>query len=314
MTNDAGTRIRSGHLVFAAACCALLVALSSTTPGAAPDHDVQDRPFTAWTDVEKEAFLSTAEIVKVEDIGVGVTNSRRATLDDGRSRHDAHIQDVDVFNRGVTRLRGQPAEINFRDSYKFNIAGYRLDRLLHMNMVPVSVERTVSRKPAAVTWWVDDVQMMERERYEKQITPPDVSSWAGEMSTARVFTELIYNTDPNLGNFLITSAWRLHLIDFTRAFRPQKTLRAPENLGVRLDRQVYQGLMDLTLETLKKVMTGVLDGAELEGLLARRDRIVEHFDQLIAERGEELVLYDRKDVRIAVSPRPLAADSGFIRP
>jgi len=293
MTMDTPKKIRDGRPALAGACGTLLLILGCATLAGAPVRAVQDRPFTAWTDAEKETFLSTAEIGKLRDVNVGVTDSKRATLDDGRSKHDAHIQDVDVFKPGVTHLRGQEAEINFRDSYKFNIAGYRLDRLLHMNMVPVSVERTVNRKPAAVTWWVDDVKMMERERYEKKIVPPNPSDWVGQMSTAAVFTELICNTDPNLGNFLITSDWQLHLIDFTRGFRPQKTLRAPENLGVRLDRQIYQGLKDLNLETLKEVMNGLLDDPELEGLLARRDLIVEHYDKLIAERGEALVLYDR---------------------
>ena len=140
-------------------------------------------------DADKEAFLKKARIGRMQDIGVGVTGTRRATLDDGRVKHDAHVQTIDVFNRGVTQLRGQAPEINFRDSYKFNIAGYRLDRLLHLNMVPVSVERTVNREQAAVTWWVDDVQMMELERYKKNITPPDASSWADQMFTAKVFTE-----------------------------------------------------------------------------------------------------------------------------
>jgi hypothetical protein len=124
--------------------------------------------------------------------------------------------------------------------------------------------------------------------------PPDVLGWTNQMSVARVFTELICNTDPNLGNFLITTEWRLHLIDFTRAFRPQKTLRSPENLSTRLDRQVYEGLKDLNAETLKDVMKDVLTNEEIEGLLGRRDQIIDHFDKLIAERGEDLVLYDRR--------------------
>jgi hypothetical protein len=292
------TRLSRGthgyRVAHAAACCCLLLLFSGTTRGAAPGQEPQDRPVAEWTDAEKEAFLASANIVRMEDVDVGVTGSRRATLDDGRTKHDAHIQTIDEFRRGVTRMSGRDPEINFRDSYKFNIAGYRLDRLIHMNMVPVSVPRKVGRQDAAVTWWVDDVQMMERDRYEKKIMPPDVLGWTNQMSVARVFTELICNTDPNLGNFLITTEWRLHLIDFTRAFRPQKTLRSPENLSTRLDRQVYEGLKDLNAETLKDVMKDVLTNEEIEGLLGRRDQIIDHFDKLIAERGEDLVLYDRR--------------------
>ena len=41
-------------------------------------------------------------------------------------------------------------------------------------------------------------------------------------------------------------------------------------------------------------MKDVLTNEEIEGLLGRRDQIIDHFDKLIAERGEDLVLYDRR--------------------
>src|SRR5262245_52469060 len=82
----------------------------------------QEQP-AAWTDAEKEAFLRTATVVRVRNAGVGVTESRRATLNDGRVTHDAHVQTIDVLQPGLIRLPGKPPEIDFRDSYKFNIAG-----------------------------------------------------------------------------------------------------------------------------------------------------------------------------------------------
>ena len=36
-----------------------------------------------------------------------------------------------------------------------------------------------------------------------------------------------------------------------------------------------------------------LNDAEIKGLLGRRDKIVQFFDQQIAEKGEAAVLYDR---------------------
>ena len=46
-----------------------------------------------------------------------------------------------------------------------------------------------------------------------------------------VFQELIYNTDPNLGNMLITNDWQVKIIDFTREFRTREGLRTPEDPG-----------------------------------------------------------------------------------
>jgi hypothetical protein len=58
---------------------------------------------------------------------VGITSSQRLKLDDGSITRDAHFQAVDIFKPRYETARG--LEINFRDTYKFNIAAYRLDKL-----------------------------------------------------------------------------------------------------------------------------------------------------------------------------------------
>ncbi len=243
-----------------------------------------------WTDAEKEVFLQTAEILSLENIPVGTTGSQRATLSDGSHTHDAQIQTIDVFRRGVTQLQGALV-VNFKDSYKFNIAGYRLARLLDLNVVPVSVQRRVGRRQGAVTWWVDDVQMLELDRIKNGIDPPDIDAWNDQMSTCRIFTELIYNSDPNLGNFLITADWKLHLIDFTRAFRVIDSLREPANVTPRIDRRLFEGLRRLDKEQLEEVMDGMIDGNEIDSLLDRRDAILEILDAEITANGESAVVY-----------------------
>src|SRR5688500_2567970 len=95
----------------------------------------------ALTPEQMELFLTQARIVSMRDAGIGTTNSRRATLSDGTFTHDAHVQVVDdakaVFQAGAA------TELNFKDSYRFNIAGYRLARLLGLDNVPMSVQRRV---------------------------------------------------------------------------------------------------------------------------------------------------------------------------
>ena len=109
---------------------------------------------------------------------------------------------------------------------------------------------------------------------------------------ARVLTELVYNTDPNLGNFLITNDWTLHLIDFTRAFRAHKDLRRPKNL-TRIDQRIYDGLRTLDRVSLKRELGSYLRKMEIDGLLARRDRILAIFDDYVAKKGESLVIFER---------------------
>ena len=39
------------------------------------------------------------------------------------------------------------------------------------------------------------------------------------MQLVRLFDQLIYNIDRNIGNLMITNDWRIWAIDHTRAFR-----------------------------------------------------------------------------------------------
>lgn len=237
---------------------------------------------------QMEEFLLTARVVQQKPLSVGVTNSQRATLDDGKLKHDAHIQTVDIRKTSFQTVRG--TEFNFRDSYKYNMAAYELDKLLELNMVPPSVERKVSGQAAAVTWWVDD-SMLELDRKKKKIEPPDQHLWNQQMYLCRVFDQLIYNTDRNLGNLLITKDWKVWMIDHTRAFRMMKNLENPKNL-VQCDRKLLAKLRDLNKSRLQEKLGRYLTKMEIEGLLARRDLIVKFFDDQVAQKGEAAVLFD----------------------
>ena len=206
--------------------------------------------------------------------------------------HDAQIQQIDVTEDSFPNPEG--FELNFRDSYKYNITAYRLDRILGLRMVPVSVERTVDRKRSALTWWIDDVLMTEKTRYLKEYRPPDLKRWNQQIHRVRVFDDLIYNTDRNLGNLIITSEWKVWMIDHARAFRTHRQLRRENNLRM-CDRQLLQSLRGLDYGTLRPQLRDQLRESEIRGILARRDKIVELFDKKISQHGEKAVRYDLAD-------------------
>lgn len=235
-----------------------------------------------------ERFLKTAKMVSLKDLPVGVTIPQRATLTDGRVTHDAAIQFVD--ERKLFFQGSHTTEVNFRDSWKFNVAGYELAKMLRLNMVPPYVERTIDGRDASVSWWISDA-MMERDRYQRKIAPPDPRSWNHEMYAIRVFHQLIHDSDPNLTNLLITKDWRIWMIDFTRAFRWVTQLQKPKEL-VGIDRELLRRLRELNAEGLHRHLGGWLGKVEIDAIVARRDLLVKHFDELIASRGEAVVLYD----------------------
>ena len=232
---------------------------------------------SALSDAEIEAFLLKADVVKTKGTPKGVTGSLRATLSDGKITHDAHIQDIDESKREFQSMSG--TEFNFRDSWTFNVAGYKIDRLIGMNMVPVSVSRRYRSKASAFTWWVDEVAMDEGDRLKKKVTPPDYKTWNEQMQLVRMFDQLIYNIDRNMGNLLITKDWRVWAIDHTRAFRNHDQLKTPNNV-TRCDRQVLERLKALTADTLKREVGDYLDQWQIKSLLARRDLIVKRIESL----------------------------------
>ena len=160
--------------------------------------------------------------------------------------------------------------------------------------MPVSVERKVGGDTASMTWWVDDVMTMERDRYKKKIQDPPQRNvaWNDQMYQVRVFNQLVFNNDPNLGNLLITKDWTIRLVDYSRAFRTQKSLRNPEDL-VRCDRRIYDALHELNASVLNRELSGYLSKWEIRGILARRDKILEIFDAKIAANGEASVICDK---------------------
>jgi hypothetical protein len=238
------------------------------------------------TDEEKQQFLLTAEVIKRKSVSTGITEPTQLTMTNGKLTHDAHLQTIDVRKNRQETPRG--VELNFRDCYKFNIAAYKLDRLIGLNMVPVSVERQVLGELGAVTWWVDNVRMMEKERYLKKISAPSPLRWNRQMFNARVFNELVYNTDANLGNLLITKDWTIWLVDFSRAFRTQPKIFNKKNL-TRIDPEVLANLKKLDIATLNREFKPYLTDPEIKGLAARCAAIAQLFDEEIAKRGEDAV-------------------------
>jgi len=241
------------------------------------------------TPAQMETFLLRAKIVRSRRIGTGVTGSLRATLSDGTLTHDAQIQYVNQ-TRSLFQAPGVAAELNFKDAYRYNIAGYRLAVLLGLDNVPMSVERRVDGKGAALTWWIDDVMMDEKERLAKDAHGPDPERTAVQTHLMRVFDELISNRDRNMGNLVWTTDWKMWMIDHTRAFRLGDELQRPAAL-LRVERSLLDNMRRLTAAEVAKAVGSYLTKAEVGAVIERRDVIVKWFDAKVAERGEASVLY-----------------------
>lgn len=261
-------------------------------------------PF-APSDAEQERFLAKARVVETQPAPGGITHSKRITLSDGNLTHDAHLQRINRdkardFNLGALRA-------NFVDSWRGNVAAYRLDRMLGLGMTPVSIERRIGGVTGAVTWWVDDVLMSGAELHRTGTQAPDLDHWRKQNELMRIFDALIANPDRNTNNLLVTRNWELKLIDHTRAFRWNNELEHPHRV-TRCSRSLFAALKALDRASVRRTMDSLITGWQVDALLARRDAIVARLEQLIAERGEADVLFDFEPGTVLVSLNPAGAD------
>jgi hypothetical protein len=243
----------------------------------------------ALTKEQIKEFLLTAKIVGAKESGKGSTHPVRLTLSDGKITHDASYQSIDEHKTSVQMASGR-TELNFVDSYKYNIAAYTLAEMLGVeDMLPVYVERKYKGEPGSLSWWLR-VKMDGEERMKQKAMAPDPDAWNNQMYRIRVFDQLVYDTDVNLTNVLIGEDWKVWRVDFTRSFRLNKDLRNPDDL-VRCDRQLLEKLRTLDGGQLAERTKHYLNKDEVKALMARRDKIVARFQQLVSEKGEAAVLY-----------------------
>ena len=270
-------------LLLAALVCPPLSYSQTTAPAPAAEISTE----------QIAAFLKGAKVIRTRSTDKGVTAPKRLTLSDGAITHDAVFQAIDD-RQMVARLGGggrqTTTELNFVDSYKYNIAAYELARLLDLDhMMPVYVERRWNGLIGSISWFVPSL-MDESDRLKKKIQPPNPTDWNYQMYRMRVFSSLVRDTDRNLTNVLITHQWKVMMIDFSRGFRLQPELMHAKDLA-KIDRKLLAKLEALSKEDARVAMKDYLTKSELDAMFVRRDLIVAHFKKLVADLGEEKVLY-----------------------
>jgi hypothetical protein len=223
---------------------------------------------------EIEAFLKSADVVDMEVIGVGVTRPRRAKLAPG-----GPVETIAWKPIRPGRYSG------YWESYKSEIAAYELDKYLELFMTPPTVEKRVQGELGAAVMWVAPTRSFKDlggvPGQGKVPGPPaaQIAAWMRQITRAKMFDNLVGNTDPNLGNWLVDPAWNLILIDKTRAFTSTRNLY---HTMTAVDADLWSRMEALDEPTLTKVVGQWLDGPSIRSMLERRDRM----KQAIAKLGK----------------------------
>jgi hypothetical protein len=256
--------------------------------------DTEGRPLPFQSDAEIEAFLRSAEIVDSTSVPTGITIPRKLALRGNDFEACAAFKDVDIHRRKVTEIINGRNHFSFDwyDSYRYDIAAYELDRLLALDRVPPVVARQIGRDVGAVSIWLFNTISESEALKEYTVDPPDIRRWNQQRLILQVFDDLVANRDSNLGNHLIDPNWRLWFIDCTRCFGTTKTMYYPLEFIEQCERGMWRGLTSLDDTNVTERLAPYLSRAEIKALLARRDKLITHFQRLIDDKGEALVLYD----------------------
>ena len=200
----------------------------------------------------------------------------KITLKKGQKTINAVFKTWDshpYLERGTSRYSmSQPEET---DRYVYDVAAYRIDRLLDLQMVPTAVLRKIDGKKGVIQYWVEN-SINERDREEDNIAFNSYCKKKEQYWMRYIFDILIYNEDRNLTNLLWTKDdFMLTFIDHSRAFRtsgkrPKQYKKAPLNISDLLKEK----LESLSYDNLKKELSRYLNTSQIKAILKRRDLIL----------------------------------------
>ena len=157
-----------------------------------------------WPNAQEiEEFLKEAKVVDRKELGTGVTNPEKVTLEwKGETRY-AVFKNIDKEH----------------DTYRGEVAAYELDKLLQLGMVPPTVARRIGGRKGCLQFWVTGTTMDKLEGI-----PGSAESWRRQVSMMWFFDDLIANIDRHLNNAMVTPEHRLVLIDNSKTFRSYRKL------------------------------------------------------------------------------------------
>jgi len=217
---------------------------------------------------EMEAYLKSAEVDHMEGTAVGVTKPRHVFLKPGGPFTEMNWK---VLPPGMYN--------GYHESYKTEVAGYEMDKLLELNMVPPTVERTVAGQTGAAVMWINGTKSFKE--LGGVPTPPGrfMGLWNRELVFAKMFDDLIGNSDPNLGNWLVDSEWNIILIDHSRAFTDTKELY---HQLIFFDPDLWAKMKALDEASLTTAIGNWVDKNGIKAMLQRRDKMEQVINKLKA--------------------------------
>jgi len=244
------------------------------------------------SDQKMERFLLKAEVTRIHMVVSATTNPMAVDLERKGETRRAAFKYGQGERPDPGNVEYQGAEQPSLDSYKHEVAAYRLDRALDMNMVPVAVIRNVKTEGALVEWISD--AYTEKELRDDGNYPSDPQRLDQQRAVMDLFDALILNVNRKEVEKLITpSDWKLHLIDHSRGFRTSSEL--PESFLTQptsLPKSMLKNLEKLEKDSMEILLGEFLSAAQIDTMLARRDKILAKIEVDREQYGTDTIFQD----------------------
>ena len=218
--------------------------------------------------------MSRGEIVSVEEVGEGVTKPKKVKIRQGEIEVEALFK-TESTPIDASRRSQKNRLINLSDRWEHEVAAYRLDRLIGLRLVPVSVEREIGGQRGSLQLWIDGL-INELKREQESIPAAGWCSLSEQWPLMFVFDALIYNEDRTKQNITYSrDDWMLYLIDHSRAFRTSSGRPADlRKVDLKLSELLAARLQTLDSANLNTALGGLLERSQIQALLKRRDEIL----------------------------------------
>ncbi len=215
-----------------------------------------------WSRTEAEQFLAQAAIVESHPRAEGKRGELALDLRDGQRLIAATF--VPLSAKEIAS----------------EVAAYRIDGLLELNLVPITVTRSVDGKRGVVAS-APRKAVSEAGRVEEGLVRPN---WCGAGNDY----QLMYVFDALLGKAVRTTSeivydrnsWRTQLTGNAQAFTTTRKLAASNVVMQQpLPKSFAVALRGLDQATLRSALGDLLNARQIDALLARRDAILKSWRQ-----------------------------------
>ena len=242
----------------------------STFPLSIKDRQFRN-PFN-MSDQAVENFLLNAKITGKKTTKEGRTKPFKITLEqDGIIIHGIFKYKDSKPNAHKGRWSSSK---NNADRYQYEVAAYKLDRMLNIGLVPVTVTREIDGKKGILQVWIEGL-ITELIMVEDNIPYKGACDLKAQVNMMDTFDYLIANRDRNQTNVMFSKDdWQIWFIDHSRSFsassRKNKALR---KLDINPTPAFKAALQTLTRDQLDS-LNSWLHTKQIDAIWKRREKII----------------------------------------